>query len=106
MSFPTITSEADLIRDAAASESDNEDGSNSETESECDPESDVGDSYGGMNVKDLKGAGRSIAWCCDLFCDVNKAIYLVMLSKQEEKDQSGSEDEDEHQARKEALDRM
>lgn len=98
-------SEADLIRHA----SDNEDGSNSDSVkgSESDPESDV-DSHGGIAIKELKGAGRIIARCCDLFCDVNKAVYLVMLSKQEEqaaKGESNSEDEDEHRARKEALDR-
>lgn len=56
------------------------------------------DSHSGITTKDLKSAGHIVTRCCDLFCDVNKAIYLVMLSKQEEHagKESYSEDEDEH----------
>ena len=98
--------EADLIRHA----SDNKDGlnSNSVKGSESDPESDV-DSHGGITINELKGAGCIIAWCCDLFYNINKTVYLVMLSKQEEqavKGESSSEGVNEHQARKEALDCM
>lgn len=72
--------------------------------SECDAESDV---EPGIPLKDIKSAGRTIARCCDMFCDVNKAVDLVMLSKQEEQeDPSESNDEDGRQARKEVLDRM
>lgn len=106
VSLPTLLLKADLIRYT----SDNEDRliSDSLKGSESDPESDV-DLYGGIGIKDLKGAGHIIIWCCDLFCDVNKVIYLVMLSKQEEqatKGESDSEDEDKHRARKEALDHI
>ena len=61
----------------------------------------------GIPLKDIKSAGCTIAQCCDMFCDVNKAVHLVMLSKQEEQDDlSESNDEDGHRARKEVLDRM
>ena len=67
----------------------------------CDAESDV---EPGIPLKDIKSAGCTIARCCDMFCDVNKAVHLVMLSKQE--DLSESNDEDGRRARKEVLDRM
>ena len=70
--------------------------------SECDTESDV---EPGIPLKDIKSAGRTIARCCDMFCDINKAVRLVMLTKQEEQGESESEDEDGCRARKEALDR-
>lgn len=95
-------SEANLIRQRA---SDNEDASDSDSlaGSERDSESDV---ECGISLKDIKGAGRTIARCCDMFCDVNKAVDMVILSKQEEQGESESEDEDGRRARKEALDRM
>ncbi|KAH0828575.1 hypothetical protein J3R83DRAFT_2845 [Lanmaoa asiatica] len=91
-------SEVDLIRY-------NEDGLDSDSlaGSECDPDSDV---ESGIPLKDIKGAGRTIARCCDMFCNVNKAVHLVILSKQEEQGDRESKDEDRHQARKEALDRI
>ena len=85
--------------------SDNEDESSqadpSDGDSEREPDS---DDECGIPLKDLKGAGHTVTRCCDMFCNVHKAIQLVMLSKQEE--QSDSEDEDERQTRKEALDRV
>ena len=93
---------AELIRYHA---SDNEDRSDSDSlgGSERDPESDV--EYG-ISLKDIKGAGWTITCCCDMFCDVNKAIHLVMLSRQVDQGESDSKDEDAHQARKEVHDRM
>ena len=85
--------------------SDNEDRSDSDSlgGSECDPKSDV--EYG-IPLKDIKGARQTIAHSCDMFCDVNKAIHLVMLSRQVDQGESNSEDEDACQARKEVLDCM
>lgn len=87
------------------SDTDSEDGSRSDAtkESESDPESDA---EHGIPLKEIKGAGRTIARCCDMFCDINKAVHLVMLSKQEKQGESDSEDEDGRRARKEALNRM
>ena len=97
-SFLTTMSEANLIRYHV---SDNKDGS--DCDSEHDLESDV---ELGVPLKDIKGAGRTIACCCDMFCDVNKALHLVMLSKQEEQGENDFEDEDGRCARKKALDCM
>jgi hypothetical protein len=94
-------SEANLIRQRASDDDDASD-SDSLAGSERDPESDV---ECGIPLKEMKGAGRSIARCCDMFCDVNKAVDMVILSKQEQ-GESESEDEDDCQARKEALNRM
>ena len=70
----------------------------------CDAESDV---EPGIPLKDIKIAGRTIAQCCNMFCDINRAVHLVMLSKQEEQeDLSESNDEDGRRARKEVLDHM
>ena len=87
------------------SDTDSEDGSRSDAtkESESNPESDAEHR---IPLKEIKGAGRTIARCCDMFCDINKAVHLVMLSKQEKQGESDSEDEDGRRARKEALDRM
>jgi hypothetical protein len=101
---PTSESEANLIRHRA-SDSDSEDGSHSDAakESESNPESDAGH---GIPLKEIKGAGWTIACCCDIFCDVNKAVDMVILSKQEEQRESDSKDEDGRHARKEVLDRL
>jgi hypothetical protein len=87
------------------SDSDSEDGSRSDAanESESNPESDAGH---GIPLQEIKGAGRTIARCCDMFCDVNKAVDMVILSKQQEQRESDSDDEDGRRARKEVLDRL
>lgn len=79
-----------IVRDHAS----DEDGSDSEVSgaSESDPESDT---EHGIPLKDLRGVGRTIARCCDMFCNINKAIHLVMLSKQEEQAAKGESDSDE-----------
>ena len=102
--LPTTTSEANLISHRV-SDTDSEDGSRSDAakESESNPESDAEHR---IPLKEIKGAGQTIACCCDMFCDINKAVHLVMLSKQEEQGESDSEDEDGRRARKEALDHM
>ncbi|KAG8221172.1 hypothetical protein J3R82DRAFT_2730 [Butyriboletus roseoflavus] len=84
---------------------DNEDGldSDSLTESESDSELDV---EGGIPLKDIKGAGCTITHCCNMFYDVNKAVHVVILSKQEDQREDNSEDKDWCQARKEALKHM
>ncbi|KAN0085800.1 hypothetical protein V8E55_006934 [Tylopilus felleus] len=71
-----------------------EDGSDSEVSgaSESDPESDT---EHGIPLKDLRGVGRTIARCWNMFCNINKAIHLVMLSKQEEQAAKGESDSDE-----------
>ena len=100
-SLPTTISEADLIRQRVSDTSESDSDSSG---SGCDAESDV---EPGIPLKDIKSAGRTITRCCDMFCDVNKAVHLVMLSKQEEQeDLSESNDEDGRRARKEVLDRM
>ncbi|KAG8213545.1 hypothetical protein J3R82DRAFT_10190 [Butyriboletus roseoflavus] len=71
--------------------------SNSSVGSEHDPESDV---ECVIPLKDMKSIGRTITHCSDMFCDVEKAVHLVMLLKQAEGD---FEDEDMHHARKQAL---
>ena len=90
-SLPTTVPTADPIRHRT---SDNEAALESDSQvPEHDAESDV---ECGIPLKDIKGAGRTIARCCDMFCDVNKAVHLVLLSKQEEQGESESEDEDRH----------
>ncbi|KAI9570936.1 hypothetical protein HD554DRAFT_2037126 [Boletus coccyginus] len=51
--------------------------------SECDAELDVEPR---IPLKDIKSTGCTITWCCDMFCDVNKVVDLVMLFKQEEQE--------------------
>jgi hypothetical protein len=41
-----------------------------------------------------------------MFCDINKAVNMVILSKQEEQGESDSEDEDGRCAKKEVLNRL
>lgn len=48
----------------------------------------------GVSIIDCKVAGRAIAWCYDLFTDINKVINTIMLSKEAEKG-NGSNSEDE-----------
>ena len=81
-SLLTTTSEDNLISHRT-SNTDSEDGlcSDAAKESESDPESDA---EHGIPLKEIKGAGQTITHCCDMFCDVNKAVHRVMLSKQEE----------------------